>query len=184
MKSNVLRSASVLVAATMLLVAASDAEARRRARSRSYVTDKSFGIGIMLGAPSGLSAKLFLDDRPLAIDFGLGVYDDHYGYDDDLHAHFDVLWHPAVIVENATLAMPFYLGVGARFFEHDYYRRDRYYDEHVHAGLRVPFGVALDFRNAPIDVFFELVPVFDFLNDDYYDDDFDLTAAIGVRFFF
>ena len=40
-------------------------------------------------------------------------------------------------------------------------------------------------RRMPLDVFFEIAMVFDFLIDDYDDDfDVDLNAAIGVRYWF
>ena len=49
--------------------------------------------------------------------------------------------------------------------------------------MRAPIGVALDFNRVPVDVFFELAILIELINDDN-DDDVDLDAGIGVRYYF
>jgi hypothetical protein len=56
-------------------------------------------------------------------------------------------------------------------------------------GIRVPIGIAFDFRNAPIDIFLQIVPVLDFINGDYYDryrdrEHFGVDGSVGFRFWF
>jgi len=69
--------------------------------------------------------------------------------------------------------LPFYYGIGGRmkFSENN---NDNF------IGVRVPFGLAYIFETAPVDIFFELVPVLDLAPDT----DFDFNAALGVRYFF
>jgi hypothetical protein len=56
-------------------------------------------------------------------------------------------------------------------------------------GLRIPLGISFDFNNAPLDIFVQLVPVIDFVDDDYYDRYGDrehagIDASFGLRFWF
>jgi hypothetical protein len=149
----------------------------------------------MVGAPTGLTGKYYLSTKAaMAVDFGLGTY--YYGYydGDAIHLHSDLLWHPVSLASTSSFQLPFYLGVGARLLDHDEYWRAGYWRSGgTHVGLRVPFGVAFDFTRVPLDLFVELVPVWDIIEDhDYrygtYDDRdhnrFDLTGAVGLRYYF
>jgi hypothetical protein len=144
----------------------------------------AFGLGIVLGDPVGLAAKLYLA-KPMALAFGLG---EGFGLD-GFHLHADVLWHPAVLTRTSSFTLPFYLGVGGRFLS--YHDRDRYNDyDDTHLGVRVPFGLLMDFHDASIDVFLELAMVVDLihLNDDDYRHDHDdhvyPNYAFGFRYYF
>jgi hypothetical protein len=160
----------------------------------SYATDKGFGLGIMVGAPTGLAGKYYLATRSTtAIDFGIGTY--YYGYydRDALHIHGDFLWHPVALASTPSFQLPYYIGVGARLLDHDeYYRDGRWWAGATRLGVRVPFGIAFDFTRVPLDLFVELVPVWDIVQN-YHDDygtyegdrhDFDLTGALGLRYYF
>jgi hypothetical protein len=179
-----LASAAVVVAA-----APADSEARRGSRA-AFTTDKEFGLGVMLGAPSGLSGKYYLGDSSVALAFGAGVFYE-FRHHEGTHLHLDVLWHPAILATADSFVLPLYLGVGGRILDHDDYTwRDEFYDDHTHIGVRAPVGIAFDFTNVPLDVFFELVLVADlmFLDDDDTIDDghdtLDFNGAIGVRYYF
>lgn len=152
------------------------ADARPRPRAEKFTANKEFGLGLMIGAPTGLSGKYYLS-ADNAIDFGLGVVR-HFRNRDGLHIHADYLWHPAVLLTAEPFVMPLYFGVGARFF--DFSDNN---DDDLSVGVRVPLGIALDFNNVPIDIFFELAFVFDFIVDrgDTYAD---LNGAIGLRYYF
>jgi hypothetical protein len=174
----------------------SEAEARprpaARKRTSSFQANKTFGLGIMLGAPTGLSGKYYLG-ADTALDFGIGTI---YGYRDrrGLHVHADYLWHPLVLASADAFEMPLYFGVGGRLlrgnrcYRYDRNRCDYYYRDYTALGVRAPLGIALDFNNVPLDIFFELALVLDFLvdRDSRYDDAFylDLNGAVGVRFYF
>jgi hypothetical protein len=193
--TNELRRVIVGVALAIAFVA-STAEARPRPRFHrrsNFEANKTFGLGLMLGAPTGLTGKYFVG-RSTAIDFGLGtIYDyrDRRGF----HIHGDFLWHPVSLASTRAFELPFYIGVGARFLDGErcyVYRPDGRCDYYYHSysafGVRVPLGLSLDFNNVPLDVFFEVVPVLDFLTsrDPVYDSAvyFDVDGAIGVRYYF
>lgn len=179
-----MRLLHALVLAFVLVLAATS---QAHARSKGDSPQRAFGLGLVLGAPTGLAAKLYLA-RPMALAFGLG---DGYGFHghNGLQLHADVLWHPAVLARTAAFTLPFYLGVGGRVLSYDDYD-DRDYDDDTHLGVRVPFGLLMDFHNASIDVFLELAVVVDFLHvhdSDYRhrnDDRSDLHGAFGFRYYF
>ncbi len=195
MLALLLLSLSLVTAQAVL--APSDAEARPRPakhRRSNFEANKTFGLGIMLGAPSGLSGKYFLSSST-AIDFGFGTI---YGYRDrrGIHLHADHLWHPVSLISSRALEMPLYVGIGARYLSGNRCYRyanngncDIRYDGYSALGVRAPIGLALDFNNAPIDIFFELALVADLVldRDEVYDDNalyIDVNGAIGFRYYF
>lgn len=160
----------------LLLVSLQPAEARPRPRASKFSANKQFGIGLMIGVPTGLTGKYFFG-RSTALDFGAGAIS-RYSNRDGLHLHMDVLWHPAVLVNARPFVIPFYVGVGGRLFDYD---QDNDNDD-LALGLRVPLGIAFDFNNVPLDIFLEAVFVFDFVGRgagyDY------LNGAFGIRYYF
>lgn len=112
----------------------------------------------------------------------------YYYYADGLHLYVDYLWHPLSLASTAKLELPFYVGVGGRFWEFDFCDAAVCYHGNAF-GVRVPVGIAFDFNEAPLDIFVQLVPVIDFITDDYYDRFNDRThlgidAAAGIRYWF
>jgi hypothetical protein len=134
-----------------------------------------FGLGVMVGSPTGLSAKLYMGRRN-ALDFALGF---NFLNGRGLHFHMDYLWHPIMLSEDEAFYLPFYFGLGGRIFNHD-----RGSDaSSLHVGVRGPVGILFDFRRVPIDVFFEVALVIDVVHP-HGDDLVGLDAAIGFRYYF
>ncbi|MCK9279802.1 MAG: hypothetical protein M0P71_04215 [Melioribacteraceae bacterium] len=129
--------------------------------------DKGFGIGIMLGEPTGLSGKYWLN-KINAVDFGLA-----YSFTGNHNAaalHADYLWHSFDLIKSSE-KIPVYYGVGARL---------RMYEGSDDSfGVRGVVGIEWFSRDVPIDVFFEIAPVFTLIPET----DLDFDAAIGIRFF-
>jgi hypothetical protein len=183
MKLTSLLAASVLFA----VAAVPEADARPRPqggfKGKSFEANKGFGLGLELGSPSGITGKYFLDNGSNALQFGLGSiygYRNHYGF----HLYFDFLWHPVSLVSASAFELPLFIGVGGRLWNFDDRRdRDRY-DDVTGFGVRVPVGIAFDFNNVPLDIFFQIVPTLDFYRR--YRDDFGLwiDASIGIRYYF
>lgn len=102
-----------------------------------------FGAGVVLGAPTAVTAKLWLDDKR-AVDAGLG-------WNSELTVYGDYLWHGwDVLPKPSQGKLPIYLGLGAQVRTY----RDAEF------GLRAVAGVAYWLPNDPIELFLELVPVF------------------------
>ena len=127
-----------------------------------------FGMGIMLGEPSGLSGKLWSGEKT-AFDFGLAW---STGNNSGMALHADYVWHKMDMINVDKGALPFYYGIGVR------YRNRDNSDDNI--GIRVPFGLDYLFAQSAFDVFFEIVPVLDLAPDT----DFDINVALGGRYFF
>ncbi len=131
-----------------------------------------FGLGVILGEPSGLSGKLFLDDRhalDMALDFSL--------VDDAFYVHGDYVLHvPELFGKLPGGRWLAYVGVGGKVR----LRERRHDSDELGLSVRVPFGVAWMPDEAPIDVFMEVVPGVRVLPDT----DPDVDAGLGVRWFF
>jgi hypothetical protein len=183
------KALGVLVLLFGLTAAASDADARPRpagrTRQSNFEANKTFGLGLMFGDPTGLSGKYYLGPDT-AIDFGVGGGGYGYGHRRGLHIHVDYLWHPISLVSADAFELPLYFGVGGRLWHFDDYDNNNDpYDDVNALGVRVPVGIAFDFNNVPLDIFFELGLVFDFFFNDYRDD-FGVhgLGAIGIRYYF
>jgi hypothetical protein len=161
-----------------------------------------FGLGIQVGAPTGLNMKYYMDR--FAIQAGLGIIE--RGWDDGTHIFADVVFHPAVITTTNAFTMPFYVGVGGRILDDgddEYCRRGRCYgdydDDDLDVGVRIPVGLLMAFHKVPIDAFLELAPTLDLINDDDEtvcfdgecyrdwdgrDDRFSIYVTLGARYYF
>lgn len=138
-----------------------------------------FGVGLIVGDPSGISAKYYLSDDT-AIDAAVGVGLIKTG----IHAHSDFLWHPAVLESQEKFVMPLYFGPGVRVLIED---QDRETDQVLHLGLRIVVGVLFDFRTIPLDVFIEGAPIVEWKFTSLEDEagfGLGINVAGGVRYYF
>lgn len=133
----------------------------------SYSQTRGFGLGIIVGEPTGISAKYWLSSQN-ALDFGLGYSFVRKGR---LHFHMDYLFHHQNIFQ-AEENFALYYGPGFRL-------RTVEGDD---ARLGARFGVGLVWlpRNAPVDVFVEIAPILDIIPATR----FQVNAGLGFRFFF
>ena len=140
--------------------------------------DHGFGIGIILGEPTGLSAKLWTSNEN-AFDFGLGfsvggdrlAYKGNYDRGSRVHFHMDYLWHSFNAI-SSTERFPLYYGIGGRF------NSGGNYDGSF--GIRGVFGIAWFPHSTPIDIFFELVPVLQITSST----GLGIDVGLGIRYFF
>lgn len=121
------------------------------------------GAGVVLGAPTGATGKLWLTDTQ-AVDVGLG-------WNSELTVYGDYLWHAWNLVPQPPQGkIPVYLGLGAQartFHETDF-------------GIRTVAGIAYWLPSHPVEVFLELVPVFHLTRQAGVG----LDGALGVRYYF
>jgi hypothetical protein len=149
---------------------------------------RKFGLGVVIGAPTGLSAKLWIAPTN-ALDFGLGFYGygvgrrcwddngtricDRGGYDIGTF-NMDYLWQSNIV--RGTAQLDWHVGVGGRAWFVGNCSGDCFA-----AGARSPIGLDLMFNNpAFLEVFFEIAPVF-YVVPGF---DFDIEGGLGVRFYF
>lgn len=133
---------------------------------RSHAQDKGFGIGLIVGEPTGISGKAWVSERN-AVDFGLAWSFGNSGY---LHLHADYLWHFPDAIE-ARERFVVYAGIGGRLGMPE--------DKGVF-GARLPVGIAWWPRSIPLDVFLEIAPILDLVPATK----FLVHGGIGARYFF
>ncbi len=141
--------------------------------------ERKFGLGVILGEPTGLSAKLWTTGRN-AFDFGLGWsvggdrigrHDVYYDGGSRVHFHMDYLWHSFDAIRS-TERFPLYYGVGGRFNSGGGY--------HSALAVRGVLGIAWLPRGAPVDVFLEAAPSLQFAPAT----GFGIDAGLGARYYF
>lgn len=125
-----------------------------------------FGAGGIVGSPTGLSAKYWLNSRD-AFDAAVAW---HFGHVDQLQLHSDYLYHYTVPNLSTRGRLPLYFGGGLRVLAGD----------DSSAGIRFPLGASFLFPEAPVEVFAEIAPVLEFAPDT----EGSLDGGVGVRFYF
>ncbi len=142
--------------------------------------ERGFGLGIILGEPTGISLKGW-QGRSTAIDGALAW---SLAGNDFFQIHGDYLKHNFSLLKVEKGKLPFYYGIGGRvkFFGDDNNRTGRNSDNNdkTRVGVRVPLGLAYLFERTTLDIFLEVVPILDLIPET----EFDLNAAIGIRYFF
>ena len=132
----------------------------------SAAAQGNFGLGIILGEPTGVSAKLWITERT-AIDAAAAW---SFSNETAFHLHADYLFHNFDLISVEKGKLPVYFGIGGRV---------KFEDESL-IGVRIPVGLAYFFDGAPIDIFLEVVPILDLAPDT----EFTANAAVGIRYFF
>jgi hypothetical protein len=134
--------------------------------SSGFSQYQGIGLGIILGEPTGITAKHWLD-RTTAIDAAVA-----WSFVDGgaFHIHADYLLHNFNLISVESGKLPFYYGIGGRIKTLS----------DVNLGVRVPLGLSYIFTDVPVDIFLEIVPLLDLIPKT----NFRLNAAIGSRYYF
>lgn len=134
--------------------------------SNTFAQDKGFGLGIIIGEPTGVSFKYWLHSSGAIDGAAAWSFIDEGAF----HIHADYILHNFDLIKVPEGRLPFYYGIGGRIkASHD-----------ARIGVRVPLGLAYLMTRAPVDIFFEIVPILDLAPKT----DFKINAAIGARYYF
>ena len=108
-----------------------------------------FGIGVVLGEPSGVTGKYWLSGNT-AVDGAFGYsFGDRYRVSADYVVHVDAFESPE---------FPLYYGVGGAISgDRGYITKSRSGDFAL--GVRGVIGVSYLFKSAPLDAFLEVAPI-------------------------
>ena len=128
--------------------------------------ERGFGLGIILGEPTGLSAKLWTGAKT-AFDAAAAWSIDEK---DTSYLHADYLVHNFNLLTLERDSLPFYYGIGGTVR----------LTKNERAGIRLPLGLAYIFEDAGVDIFLEVVPLFFVLPDT----NFSINSGLGIRYFF
>lgn len=135
--------------------------------SSVFSQEKGLGVGIVLGDPSGFSAKYWTSENN-ALDLGVGY--SFMGVGSGVSIHIDYLYHLNDIIKSEN-RLPVYYGFGLRF---------RFPSNEPNGfGVRGVAGVLWYPENLPLDLFAELAPSFRLLPNAALD----LSFGIGARYY-
>lgn len=135
--------------------------------SNTYAQEKGFGLGVILGEPTGFSAKYWTAETT-ALDFALG-----YSFTSDkslFYLNVDYVFHNTTAIQS-TEDFILYYGPGARL---------KVREDDSRLGVRGVVGILWIPRDSRIDMFIEMAPILDVIPATK----FDIAGGIGIRFFF
>lgn len=156
--------------------AADDAATEEAPKAEGRPAEKgTLGLGIIIGEPTGVTAKLYLaDDRAVQGAIGGSFVANAW----QLHAEY--VFHPLILQDRDTFVLPVYAGPGLRFM--------RYNDggdndaAHYAIGIRAVVGLLFDFKNVPLDVFVEAGGVLEY--DFTKGGGLGANIGAGIRYYF
>lgn len=138
--------------------------------------NKKFGLGVMIGEPTGISAKAWLSGQnALAIGVawytgGNRFYKD-FDYSNRTHFHADYLWHSFYAI-SSNGSFPLFYGIGGAINSGPRFEGT--------LGARGVLGIAWLPKGTPLDIFLEIVPTLYLINST----GFGIDAGLGARVFF
>ncbi|MCF7859594.1 MAG: hypothetical protein K9N07_09800 [Candidatus Cloacimonetes bacterium] len=134
----------------------------------TYGQTEGMGIGVILGEPTGISGKYWLDQQK-AVDFGLAytLLKDEPGFS----IHADLLFHSKDLF-HVPWDINFYYGYGGRLRAGDSLKPG--------IGVRGVGGIVWYNKIDSFDIFFEIAPVFQL----FPSTDLDFDIGIGGRYYF
>jgi hypothetical protein len=134
----------------------------------------TLGVGIILGEPTGISARLYLKDDQ-AIQAAIGASFVANG----IQADGDYVFHPVILQDRDALVIPLYVGPGVRLID---YSGGSNGSSHFAIGVRAVGGMLFDFKTVPLDAFIEVAGVLEY---DFKDGaGLGLNLGAGVRYYF
>ncbi|MBE0479179.1 DUF3996 domain-containing protein [Candidatus Aerophobetes bacterium] len=131
--------------------------------STAGAQEKGFGIGIILGEPTGICFKKWMDENTAFA----GAVAWSLFHPSALHVHLDYLFHRRVQRESYF----FHYGIGGRI---------KFEEGESRIGVRIPLGITYPFQGTTVDMFVEISPLLDLAPAT----EFGVNAAIGFRYFF
>ncbi|MBE0711520.1 MAG: hypothetical protein MUQ25_04335 [Candidatus Aminicenantes bacterium] len=113
----------------------------------SFGQNGKIGLGIVLGEPTGLSAKMWTG-KTTAFDAGAAWSFVSGGF---FQIHGDLLFHNFDLFQVDSGKMALYYGFGGRV---------KFADQTI-VSVRVPIGISYQFEKTAIELFLEVVPMLD-----------------------
>jgi hypothetical protein len=138
-------------------------------------SSRIFGVGPILGEPTGGTLKVWIGDNRFAFQAHAAIT---WFWVNRLAIIADVVWHPHIITDNRYFDLLWYFGVGGGAGIRAPWDDDHYYHDHNHphghdhdweadpaVWIRVPFGFPFRFHKVPVEAFVEFGPSLFFVFD-------------------
>lgn len=115
--------------------------------SNRYLQYRGTGIGVILGEPTGIAVKKWLNFKAAFAMAASWSFADDGGF----HLHIDYIVHRTDLIKTVKGGTLMYYGIGERF---KLGTPNRF-------GIRIPLGINHALEKKPFDLFFEVVPILD-----------------------
>lgn len=125
-----------------------------------------FGIGIILGEPTGITSKYWINSNSAFV----GGLSWSFKDNDALYMHLDYVNHDYTLIGVNRGKLAVYYGIGGKIL----------FAKETNIGVRIPVGLNYIFQGTPIDLFLELVPSLNLIPSTT----FDIGGGVGVRYYF
>lgn len=135
----------------------------------------TFGVGLIVGEPTGICAKLYLANDK-AIQGGVGGAFIGGG----IMVYADFVFHPYILQTRDSFVLATYIGPGARVIQYSNGRED----SSIALGLRGVGGLLFDFKKVPLDAFLEVAGVLEYDFGEGQGAGVALNAGAGIRYYF
>lgn len=132
-----------------------------------------FGLGIMIGEPTGITGKYWMSSRNAlagGIAWSYRGHPDRRGRTNNLHLHMDYQAHNFELFNVEQGMMGFYYGVGGRLRS----------GPNANIGVRIPLGLNYLFATNALEIYFEIVPILDLMPAT----ELEGNGGIGLRYYF
>lgn len=130
----------------------------------------SFGLGAVIGEPTGISAKMWLD-RTSAID---GAFAWSLSGPQAIHIHTDYLVHELGFFSLGKRPLNLFYGAGGRLSSYSGKKSG------LGIGARAPLGLSYQFKNPSVELFTEVAAILELTPST----EFQFGIGIGGRFYF
>ncbi len=132
--------------------------------------DSGFGLGFVMGIPSGISAKIETGKlNSINLQLGYGSDWNNHGWG-GMTLGGDYVWYNYKLIPVESGKLPLYFGPGARAWVND----------NPGLGVRAVVGLDYQFARAPFDAFVEFAPGIEFVPDTNPD----FSMGLGARYLF
>lgn len=133
-----------------------------------FSQSKKFGLGIIIGEPTGFTGKLWLSKfNSLNAAIAWSIL-----HEENFYIHLDHVFHYYKFFNFEEGELPVHIGLGGRLLLRK--------GQEGNIGMRIPLGITYIFRDIPIEIFGEIVPVVNLIPET----DMDVDGGIGFRYFF
>ena len=139
---------------------------------------QGFGIGVIVGEPTGLSAKKWITDTTAIDAAAAWSFADFSSF----QLHVDYLWHNYDLIQTKELPgqLSVYYGIGGRIKLKGSNDGKGNKDEGTRLGVRIPVGLSYTFKENPVELFAEVVPLLDVVPETKLG----IGVGVGARYYF
>jgi len=150
------------------------------AEAQEIGTERTLGLGIQLGSPTGISGKYYFMGPEHAVSAAIAT--EFIGFADDrLTLYATYLYHPLVLASGTVAELPLFVGIGPQFWTSDLgddFGDD--FDDDAAFGARIPVGFDVNLRELPLQFSGEIAGLLPFLPEI----DFSIDLSVAARYYF